>query len=390
MRFATLTGFADRIDRLNTAMGRAVAWLALAVVLLEFALVVARYRVRRSARSGLTETVIYAHATLFMLAAAWTLRAGGHVRVDVFYAEASPRAKAIIDLVGALLLLLPFAAGADLAERALRGALLGDPRALAGDERPAAGVRAQDTDPVVRRADGAARHRAGDQGAGRAVEAALMPLAEVLAILMVAAVIAALMAGYPVALTLAGVSLIFAVLGHVLGVMGLRHSRRAAAAHLRRDDQRDAAGDPDVHLHGRDARALARRRGIAGDHGPAVRHAARRARHLGDRRRHAARRGERRRRRHHRDHGPDRAAGDAALRLRPAACRRHRRRHRDAGADLPARHRAGAARRPARQLPTRRRSSRRETSRRVRSPSAICSPARCCPALRWSRSISST
>ena len=41
-----------------------------------------------------TETVIYAHATLFMLAAAWTLRAGGHVRVDVFYAEASPRAKA--------------------------------------------------------------------------------------------------------------------------------------------------------------------------------------------------------------------------------------------------------------------------------------------------------
>jgi TRAP-type mannitol/chloroaromatic compound transport system permease small subunit len=43
------------------------------------------------------------------LAAAWTLRAGGHVRVDVFYAEASPRAKAIIDLAGSVLLLLPFA-----------------------------------------------------------------------------------------------------------------------------------------------------------------------------------------------------------------------------------------------------------------------------------------
>jgi TRAP-type mannitol/chloroaromatic compound transport system permease small subunit len=52
--------------------------------------------------------VIYAHATLFMLAAAWTLRAGGHVRVDVFYAEASPRTKAVIDLVGSVLLLLPF------------------------------------------------------------------------------------------------------------------------------------------------------------------------------------------------------------------------------------------------------------------------------------------
>jgi len=48
-----------------------------------------------------------------------------------------------------------------------------------------------------------------------------MPFAELLAVLMVAAVIAALMAGYPVALTLAGVSLMFAMLGHLLGAMGL-------------------------------------------------------------------------------------------------------------------------------------------------------------------------
>jgi tripartite ATP-independent transporter DctM subunit len=48
-----------------------------------------------------------------------------------------------------------------------------------------------------------------------------MGLAEVLAVFMVVAVIAALMAGYPVALTLAGVSLMFALLGHMLGVMGL-------------------------------------------------------------------------------------------------------------------------------------------------------------------------
>ena len=80
----------------------------------------------------LTETVIYANATLFMLASAWTLRVGGHVRVDVFYAHASARTKASIDLIGALLLLLPFALGADLAVAALRRALLGHPRALAG------------------------------------------------------------------------------------------------------------------------------------------------------------------------------------------------------------------------------------------------------------------
>jgi tripartite ATP-independent transporter DctM subunit len=48
-----------------------------------------------------------------------------------------------------------------------------------------------------------------------------MPHAELLAVLMVAAVIVALMAGYPVALTLAGVSLAFAALGHLMGVMGL-------------------------------------------------------------------------------------------------------------------------------------------------------------------------
>ena len=47
-----------------------------------------------------------------------------------------------------------------------------------------------------------------------------MLLAETLAVLLVVAVIAALMAGYPVALTLAGVSLAFAALGHLVGVMG--------------------------------------------------------------------------------------------------------------------------------------------------------------------------
>jgi len=80
----------------------------LAIVLLQFALVLARYLFGLGS-IWLSETVIYAHATLFMLAAAWTLAAGGHVRVDVFYAEASARAKAVIDLIGALLLLLPFA-----------------------------------------------------------------------------------------------------------------------------------------------------------------------------------------------------------------------------------------------------------------------------------------
>jgi TRAP-type mannitol/chloroaromatic compound transport system permease small subunit len=100
---------ADRIDRLNAAIGRGVAWLALVVVILQFVLVVARY-IFSLGSIWLTETVLYAHAALFLLAAAWTLQLGGHVRVDIFYADAKPRTRAWIDLIGALLLLLPFMA----------------------------------------------------------------------------------------------------------------------------------------------------------------------------------------------------------------------------------------------------------------------------------------
>ena len=108
MSFAYFTALADRIDRLNTGIGRAAAWCALAIVLLGFAVVLLRY-VLGVGSIWLQESILYAHAALFLLAAAWTLKEGGHVRVDVFYAHAAPRTKAWIDLFGALFLLLPFA-----------------------------------------------------------------------------------------------------------------------------------------------------------------------------------------------------------------------------------------------------------------------------------------
>ena len=85
-----MTALADRIDRLTRTIGRAVAWLVLGIVLLQFALVVARYMFSFGS-IRLSEAVIYGHAAVIMLAAAWTLQAGGHVRVDVFYAQASAR-----------------------------------------------------------------------------------------------------------------------------------------------------------------------------------------------------------------------------------------------------------------------------------------------------------
>lgn len=99
--------FAGRIDRLNAAIGRTVAWLCLLVVLVQFAVVLMRY-VFGLGSIWLTETIVYGHAAVLMLAAAWTLREGGHVRVDIFYADAGPRRRALVDLCGALLLLLPF------------------------------------------------------------------------------------------------------------------------------------------------------------------------------------------------------------------------------------------------------------------------------------------
>ena len=102
-----LTRLVKLIERLTTAVGRAASWCALAIVLLGFAVVLLRY-VLGLGSIWLQESILYAHAALFLLAAAWTLKEGGHVRVDVFYASASPRVRAWIDLIGALLLLLPF------------------------------------------------------------------------------------------------------------------------------------------------------------------------------------------------------------------------------------------------------------------------------------------
>jgi TRAP-type mannitol/chloroaromatic compound transport system permease small subunit len=103
-----MRNLANSLERMTAAIGRAAAWLILMVVALEFALVVARYLFSLGSIWA-SETVIYAHAALFLLAAAWTLQTNGHVRVDIFYADAKPRAKALVDLVGAVVFLLPFA-----------------------------------------------------------------------------------------------------------------------------------------------------------------------------------------------------------------------------------------------------------------------------------------
>jgi TRAP-type mannitol/chloroaromatic compound transport system permease small subunit len=95
-----IAGIADGIDRLTAAAGRLAAWCSLYVVIAEFAVVAMRYLF------GLG-SIRLQDAALVMLAAAWVLQVNGHVRVDIFYTRAGPRTRALIDLFGAIVFLLP-------------------------------------------------------------------------------------------------------------------------------------------------------------------------------------------------------------------------------------------------------------------------------------------
>ena len=54
------------------------------------------------------EAVLWLHSLVFLFGAALALKRDAHVRVDLVYQRLSPRGRAIADLVGTLLFLLPF------------------------------------------------------------------------------------------------------------------------------------------------------------------------------------------------------------------------------------------------------------------------------------------
>lgn len=97
---------ADGLDTINRAVGHVIRWLAILMVLVQFTIVVLRY-VYGFSSIALNESVLYMHATLFMLGAGYTLLVDDHVRVDIFQAKASARGKARIDLFGHVALLIP-------------------------------------------------------------------------------------------------------------------------------------------------------------------------------------------------------------------------------------------------------------------------------------------
>jgi TRAP-type mannitol/chloroaromatic compound transport system permease small subunit len=102
-----LSNIAKWINQLNYRVGQMISWLTLLLVALVISVVLSRYFLGIGS-IAIQESVSYVHAIIFMLGLAYTLQRGGHVRVDIFYREFSVRRKALIDLLGAALFLLPF------------------------------------------------------------------------------------------------------------------------------------------------------------------------------------------------------------------------------------------------------------------------------------------
>ena len=103
---------ARRIDALNAAVGRLVGGLLAVMVLVGAYNAIAR-TVQKDAgvlltSNGLLELQWYLFGCVFLLGAAHTLRRDEHVRVDVLYGGLPVRGRAWLDLVGGLVLLIPF------------------------------------------------------------------------------------------------------------------------------------------------------------------------------------------------------------------------------------------------------------------------------------------
>jgi TRAP-type mannitol/chloroaromatic compound transport system permease small subunit len=106
MSQSTLHRLSTALGRIAETVGNTAAWLALALVLVTFTVVVLRYLFQLG-WIAMQESILYLHASLFLLGAAYTLKRDGHVRVDIFYRGFTPRRKALVDLLGSVLLLLP-------------------------------------------------------------------------------------------------------------------------------------------------------------------------------------------------------------------------------------------------------------------------------------------
>jgi len=102
-----LLALSRSIDRCSEFVGRWVAWLVLAAVLISAGNAIVRKLFNASSNAFL-EIQWYLFAAVFLLAAGYTLLRQEHVRIDVILGRFSKRTQIWIDIVGICLFLLPF------------------------------------------------------------------------------------------------------------------------------------------------------------------------------------------------------------------------------------------------------------------------------------------
>ncbi|MPY22774.1 TRAP transporter small permease subunit [Shewanella psychropiezotolerans] len=96
----------NQLEKITELIGRGVSWCTLFIVLMTLAVVILRYAFNTGA-TALQESALYLHGAVFTLAAGYTLKHDGHVRVDIFYRKFSVRSRHWVDFLGTLLLLMP-------------------------------------------------------------------------------------------------------------------------------------------------------------------------------------------------------------------------------------------------------------------------------------------
>ena len=95
------------IDRINEFVGKWVAWLTLAAVLVSATNAVTRKAFNMSSNAFL-EIQWYFFAAVFLLCAGYTLLRNEHVKIDVFSHMLSKRKQIWIDIIGLVFFLFPF------------------------------------------------------------------------------------------------------------------------------------------------------------------------------------------------------------------------------------------------------------------------------------------
>jgi TRAP-type mannitol/chloroaromatic compound transport system permease small subunit len=95
------------ISGLNRLVGNVFSWLSLAIVLVCFTVVVQRY-VFSTTQLWMQDLYVWLNGAMFTAVAGFALLRNDHVRVDIFYRPASTKRKALIDLIGVVVFLLPF------------------------------------------------------------------------------------------------------------------------------------------------------------------------------------------------------------------------------------------------------------------------------------------